>query len=67
MHAESALRACDLIEQDGVLSAAALALRDIDVQEDERGARSADLAATAGAGESAVRDVRDVRELENAL
>ena len=43
-----------------MLSAAALALRDVDVQEDERGARSADAAATA---ETAV---RDVRELESA-
>ncbi|GAA1702777.1 hypothetical protein GCM10009792_23710 [Microcella alkalica] len=56
MHAESALRACDVIEQDRVLSAAALALRDVDVQEDERGARSeAEAVAPTGA-----------RELENA-
>jgi len=31
MHAESALRPCDVIEQDGVLSAAALAVRDVEV------------------------------------
>ena len=31
MHAESALRPCDIIEQDGVLSAAALAVRDVEV------------------------------------
>mgnify|MGYP001199627140 CR=1 FL=1 len=60
MHAESALRACDVIEGDRVLSAAALALRDVDVQEDERGARAADAAATAEA------ERRDVRELEDA-
>lgn len=60
MHAESALRACDVIEGDRVLSAAALALRDVDVQEDERRARSADGAVTAGTA------MRDVRELESA-
>lgn len=33
MHAESALRPCDIIEQDGVLSAAALAVRDVEVDQ----------------------------------
>lgn len=61
MHAESALRACDVIEGDRVLSAAALALRDVDVQEDERGARAADAVSTAPAGGSPVRDVRELQ------
>ena len=63
MHAESALRACDVIEQDRVLSAAALALRDVDVQEDERGARAAGAAPTAA---TSGHDVHEVRQLENA-
>lgn len=33
MHAESALRHCDIIDQDRVLSAAALAVRDVEVDE----------------------------------
>lgn len=37
MHAESALRQCDVIEQDRVLSAAALAVRDVEVDQVEGG------------------------------